>query len=216
MKLKRFKDWRIATKLYSVIGLLLAMLLLLGLFSLIQASAINQRVADMYTQELLPVETVDDMKASLYRIRDRLARHLLEPENQQAHERKIQEQLKRLKRNEAKYRESRLGRTETRLMDAYQAAVGTYFRTIDRQVLPLSRQGQAKAAGDALNGSAMTAFRKAREALNELADYQVERAKQRHDNAQATYLKMRSITVGVIILGLLAATFIGWWLVRSI
>ena len=216
MTFKSFKNWRIATKLYSVIGLLLAMLLSLGLFGLQQGGAINQRVVNMYTQELVPLETVDDMKASLYRIRDRVGRHLSEPERQGVHEGKIQEQIERLARNEAQYRESRLNETETRLMDAYKSAWAAYLEAINQKVLPLSRKGQVEAAEDVLYGPALEAFRKAREALNELADYQLERAKRRYDNAQAAYVAMRNLTIGIIALGLLAAAFFGWWLVGSI
>ena len=216
MKLKSFKDWRIATKLYSVIGLLLVMLLSLGLFGLQQGGAINQRVVNMYTQELVPLETVDDMKASLYRIRDRVGRYLSEPDRQGVHEGKIKEQIERLARNEAKYRESRLGETETRLMDAYKTAWAAYLDAINQKVLPLSRDGRTEAAEDVLYGSALEAFRKAREALNELADYQLERAKRRYDNAQGAYLEMRNLTIGIIAFGLLAAGFLGWWLVGSI
>ena len=216
MKIKRFKDWRIATKLYSVIGLLLVMLLSLGILGLRESGVINQRAVDMYTQELVPLETVDDMKASLYRIRDRIGRHLAEPDRQQVHERKIEEQKQRLTRNEAGYRESRLGDTETGLMDTYKTAWSDYIDVIERKVLPLSREGRVEEAEDVLYGPALAAFRKARGALNELADYQVDRARRRYDDAQAAYMSMRNRTVALIVLGLLVAGGLGWWLVGSI
>jgi len=171
---------------------------------------------NLYTQELVPLETVDDMKASLYRIRDRVGRHLTEPERQAVHEDKIKEQIKRLTRNEAKYRESRLGETETRLMDIYQSALASYLEILNSKVLPLSRDGRTEAAEDVLYGPALQTFRKAREALNELADYQIERAKRRYDNAQAAYIEMRNLTIGIIILAILSASLLGWRLVLSI
>lgn len=216
MKFKSFRNWRIATKLYSVIGLLLTMLFSLGLYGLHQGSAINERVENLYTQELVPLETVDDMKASLYRIRDRVGRHLAEPDRQTVHEGKIKEQIERLALNEAKYRESRLGDTETRLIDTYRSAWTDYLGLINNEVQPLSRDGQTEAAEDVLYGPALQAFRKAREAINELADYQIERAKRRYDNAQIAYVEMRNLTTGIIISSLLAAGFLGWMLVRSI
>ncbi len=216
MKLKRFKDWRIATKLYSVIGLLLVMLFSLGLFGLYQGGAINQRVVNLYTQELVPLQTVDDMKASFYRIRDRVGRHLSEPERQGVHEEKIKEQLKRLARNETKYHESRLGVEETRLMDAYKSAWATYLELINNKVLPLSQDGRTEAAEDVLYGPAQQAFRQAREAINELADYQIERARLRYDNAQAAYIDMRNFTIGLLATGMLLSLFLGWRLVQSI
>ncbi len=216
MKVKSFKDWRIVPRLYSVIGLLVAMLFGLGLVGLQQGRAINQRVVNLYTQELVPLETVDDMKASLYRVRDRVGRHLSEPDRQEIHEEKIKEQLERLERNEAKYKESRLRETETRLMDAFHTAWSTYLDLINNKVLPLSRNGQIENAEDLLYGPALQAFREAREALNELADYQIERAKRRYDNAQAAYMEMRNLTIGIIVLAILSAGFLGWRLVLSI
>ncbi len=216
MTFKRFKNWRIATKLYSVIGLLVFMLLSLGLFGLYEAGSINQRVINMYTQELVPMETVDDMKTSLYRVRDRLGRHLTEPEKQATHEDKIKEQLDRLARNEVKYRKSHLSEEETRLMNTYSEAWSSYLNLINDRVLPLSRAGRVEAAGDVLYGPALQSFRQAREAIDELVDYQVKRAKRRYDNAQEAYSTMRTLTIGIIVIGLLTASTLGWWLVTSI
>ncbi len=216
MRIKRFRDWSIGAKLYSVIGLLLAMLLGSGLYGLNQARAINERVKNLYTQELVPLETVDDMKASFYRVRDRVGRHIDEPERQAVHEAKIREQLQRLARNEAKYRESRLSEEERRLMDAYADAWGRYIALVNGKILPLSREGRAEEAERILVGPALQLFREAREAINELADYQVRRAKRRFDNAQAAYAEMRNLTIFLLVAGLVVAGGLGWHLVRSI
>ena len=213
--MKTFKNWKIATKLYSVLGTMILMLLSIGIFGLYQANTINQRVTNLYTQELVPLETVDDMKASLYRIRDRIGRHLSEPERQAVHEEKIKEQLARLERNEAKYRKSRLGDEETRLMELYASQWKSYLNLINDKVLPLSRDGRIEAAEDVLFGPAQKAFRSARGAVNDLADYQVERAERRHENAMKAYKEMEVLTIGIIIAGLLLAILAGWYLVRS-
>lgn len=214
--MKSFKNWKIATKLYSVLGVMMSMMLLLGLFSLYQADAINQRVDNLYTQELVPLETIEDMKSSLYRIRDRVGRHLSEPDRQAVHEEKINEQIVRLNKNKVKYKESRLGETESKLIEEYSRQSNNYFNLLNRQVLPLSRKGDVEAAEDVLYGKAQIAFREAREAVNKLSDYQVERAKRRHANAQAAYNEMRSLTIGIILVGLVLVGIAAWYLVRSL
>ncbi len=214
--MKNFKNWKIATKLYSVLGAIILTLLSMGVFGLYQAGAINQRVTNLYTQELVPLETVDDMKASLYRIRDRVGRHLSEPDRQAVHEEKIKEQLARLDRNEGKYRESRLGEEETRLIDIYNSQWKTYLNLINSKVLPLSRDGKIEAAEDVLYGPAQKAFRSARAAVNDLADYQIERAERRHENAMKAYENMVVLTISIIITGVLLAVLAGWYLVRNI
>ena len=214
--MKSFKNWKISTKLYSVLGSMTLALLGLGLFGLHQADAINERVDNLYTQELVPLETVDDMKASLYRIRDRVGRHLAEPDRQAIHEKAIKEQRARLDKNEASYKESRLGETETQLMKTYRDQSVLYFDLLNKKVLPLSRDGQIEAAENVLYGAAQTAFRSAREAVNKLADYQVERAARRHENSQSAYEELVTLTISIIVITLLVTGFAAWYLVRSI
>jgi len=214
--MKTFKNWKLATKLYSMSALVLIMLLSLGLFGLQQADKINQRVDNLYTQELVPLETIEDMKASLYRIRDRVGRSLSEPDRQAIHEEKIKEQRARLDRNEQKYKSSRLGKTESKLINEYSEQSNHYFNLLNNQVLRLARKGEIEAAEDVLYGKAQMAFRAAREAVNELSDYQVERAQRRHANAQLAYEEMRTLTVSVIITGLLLVSIGAWYLVRLI
>lgn len=214
--MKHFKNWKIATKLYAVLGILLSMLLSLGVFSLYEASMINQRVTDLYHQELKPMETIEDMKTSLFQIRESVGRHLAEPELHSEHEKNIQQQLDRLDINEAEYRKSRLAAEETRLMSAFAAAWKDYLTLVNNKILPFSRNGVVEAAEDVLYGAALEDFRNANEAINELVDYQIKRAERRFDNAQEAYTTMRVLTVFIIMAALLVAGGLGWVLVRSL
>lgn len=214
--MKSFKHWKISTKLYFVLGSLMVIILLLGLFGLYQAKAIDQRVNDLYAQELLPAETIEDIKSSLYRIRDRVGRHLAEPDRQTIHEQAIKEQRQRIQKNEAKYKESRIGEKEASLLDLYSNQSTKYFKLVNNTILPLSKRGNIEAAEDVLYGQAQKAFRSARDALNSLTDYQVERAAQRHENAKMAYQKMQLLTIVTIVGSLLLATITAWYLVRSL
>ena len=216
MIFKRFGNWRIATKMYSVIGLLVAMLLSLGLFGLHQAGDINQRAMDMYTRELSPLEMVDDMKTLLHRIHEQATRHLLEPDRQAALNTEIDALVERMANDEAKYRDTNPDEEESRLFREYESASSRYLDSLRNEVLPLSRNNQTEAAEEALSGSATVAFRKALDSLNTLIDYQTDRAGRRHEEARAAYLEMRNLTLGIIAVGVLSAAFLGWWLVGSI
>ncbi len=216
MKIKSFKNWKIASKLYTVLLILITMLISLGLFGLQQSSAINDRVNNLYTQELIPLETVEDMKASLYRIRDRMGRLLTEPERYAIHENVFREQLSRLQRNEDKYRESRLGDEESRLVNQYAENWHNYLNIMDVKFFPLIKQQAMEKAEDVLYGEAQSAFRQAREAINELSDYQIERAAKRHDNAQKAYESLQVTTVVIIFSVIVISAGMGWMLVGSI
>ncbi len=213
---KSFKHWKLSSKLYFVLTTLMFIILLLGLFGLHQAKAINQRVDNLYTQELVPLETIEDIKSSLYRIRDRVGRHLAEPDRQSVHEQAIKKQQLRLEKNESKYLQSRLGNKETTFFNTYSLQLNNYFQLLKNKVLPLSRKGDIEAAEDILYGEAQKAFRLAREALNNLTDYQVERAARRHENAKIAYDEMQILTIFTIMFSIILASIMAWYLVRSL
>lgn len=214
--MKSFKDWKIKTKLYSVLATMMVMLLSLGVLGLYQASSINDRVGDLYTQEVVPLETLGNMGSSLYRIRDRVGRHLVEPDRHAVHEKAIKEQRAELDKTESNYNESRLGEQETALMKTYASQATVYFNLVNTKVLQFSREGNVEAAEDVLYGEAQTAFRATRDAVDALADYQVKRAKIRLDNADQAYEKMVNFTTTIIVIGLILAGFFAWYLVRSL
>lgn len=211
-----FKNLKCSSKFGIVVVVQIAILLLIGLFGLNQAGKINQRVVNLYQQELVPLESINDIKSSFYRVRDRVSRILAEPERQVIHEGKIKEQLQRIERNLASYRESRLGTEEKRLLDGIEAAWGTYLGLIDRKVLPLVREGKVEESEDVLFGSALESFRETRKGINALADYQVERGHTRFANAQAAYGQMRTMTISLLVFALLVSAALSWLLATDI
>ncbi|HHH39924.1 MAG TPA: methyl-accepting chemotaxis protein [Sedimenticola sp.] len=212
----QFKNWRIATKLYSVIGLLLAMLLGLILFQLQQSSAINQRAVELYNQELLPLKTVDEIKGSLFEVRDYAERHLLQPAERARLEQAITKEQQRLNASETRYREFPLEANELSLINAYRSALDHYIQLIRKQLFPLNLAGRQDEARRFLDGPLAEAFGAAHQAIDELGDLQVKQAKQRYDSTQTKYIWMRNLTLGVFPAGLLIAGLLGWYTVRSI
>ena len=216
MKLKRFKNWRIATKLYAVIGLLLVMMLALGLFGLQRGGAINQKVVALYSRELVPLEAVDNMKMEFYRIRDRVVRHLMERDHRGRLEREITAHVEALGREQARFRDGGLDPEESRLLGEFAAAWKTYLGLVEGRVLPLSRGDRIGEARALVFGPAQHAFARAREALNGIARFQIERARARYEQAQADYAGMRNLTIAIVVTGLLLAALLGWRLARGI
>ncbi len=58
------KDLSISAKLYLVLVVVIVILVFLGGFGLKQASEINERVDNLYTQELVPLALVGKIKGS--------------------------------------------------------------------------------------------------------------------------------------------------------
>jgi len=214
--MKTFKNWKIRSKLYSVLGVMMVMLLSLGLFGLDHADAINQRVENLYTHELIPLKTIDDIKSSLYQISEHAELHLYEPDAQAMHEQKIKVQTTQLFSNEKKYNESGISETESKLMREFLDQSHLYIGMLNNQFFHLSRKGDTKEAKSILHGKARDAFNNARGLINELAEYQVKRAETRREHANEAYEEMRTFTIGIIIVVILLVAFSSWYLVNSL
>ncbi len=194
--------WPCAHRIPVGLGILIAFLMFLGFYTANKASIINQRVNNILTQELMPLESIEGIKASMYRIRERVGRHITEPRRQNFHEKKIAEQLTRLARNLDRYKQTRIDAEESLLLSTSLDAWKTYITIIESNVLPLSREGKYEAAEDILYHSALQSFRAARQSLNALSDYQINRAERRQNNADMAYISILKITLAVIIFSL--------------
>ncbi len=194
-----------ASVIYIALVTSVIVTILVGLYSIEKAGAIHQRVNNIFTQELKPLETIEDIKASMYRIRERVGRHITEPERYTIHKEKINEQLARMARNKSLYQQTRLDNTETHLINEMNAFWQDYIDIIQTQVLPISQQGKQEQAEDILYGPALDAFRKARQALNNLSDYQIQRAEKRQHNANHAYKHILQLILAIIIGSLLLA-----------
>lgn len=186
-------------RVYIGILLLLVALVLVGIYSVKQAGEINKRVNNIFTQELIPLESIEDIKASMYRIRDRVGRHLAEPKRQAIHEKKMDEQLQRMQRNLNKYKESRLDVAEKELLQEFKQAWWVYIEIIKKQVVPLSKEMKTEKSEDVLFGDALFQFRNARKAINALSDYQLSRAEHRQQNAHSSYILILQLILGVVV-----------------
>ena len=185
-----------------------ALIVAIGLYSVQKASDINKRVNNIFTLELQPLETLEDIKASMYRIRERAGRHITEPERHAIHKEKIKQQLLRMARNKKNYSNSRLDSTEIELINTMNMAWSRYINIIQTQVLPLSRKNQQEQAEDVLYGQGLEAFRKARQALNNLSDYQIQRAEKRQHNANHAYISILQLVLAIIIASLVLTIFL--------
>lgn len=207
-KLNQILDSIYNVRFFLGLGALLGLLMAVGIYGIDKVGMINKRVNNIYTQELIPLETIEDIKASMYRIRERVGRHITEPKRQNIHETKIREQLSRLARNKYKYEQSRLDSNEIELVSSLESHWQKYLSIIEEQVLPLSRKGKIEQAEDVLYGVALKEFRAARISLNRLSDYQLQRAENRQDNAHNAYMSILQLTAAIILFSMLVGFFV--------
>ncbi len=183
------KDASIRARLCLGFGTLVVLALLQGLLGLYYMRQINERVRDMYTQELVVLEALDDAKSGTYRIRGDALEHILAgSEASQARlEAEIDDQQRRIGERVRQYRSTRLSDEENRLISAFDTHFATYIERVKKQILPLSASGRKEEAVALVAGSAVQDFRKARDAMNELMDYNTRRAQTRYESAVSNY-----------------------------
>ncbi len=200
---------------YSVVMFFAILAAGLGLYNM---STINERVESMYSQEVVTIEAMDDAKSSLYRIRGDTLEHLLaeRPESMATLSREIEEQIGRVNARVKQYRATRLSPEEERLTADFEQQFAVYIKRVQKEILPMSAGGQKDQAEILARGDAVEEFRKARESMNNLMDYSVQRAAKRNANSQASYesgiLSMSALTVVMIILGVATA----WLIIRTL
>jgi methyl-accepting chemotaxis protein len=200
---------------YSIVIVLALLLAGLGLANM---SAINERVDNMYSQEVVTIEAMDDAKSSLYRVRGDTLEHLLAERDESMTKLagEIQEQVARVHKRVDQYRATRLSEQEERLTADFEREFATYVRRVQKEILPLSAGGMKDQAEVLARGAAVEEFRKARESMNKLMDYSVQRAATRNQNSQAAFdsgfMAMAGLTALMVALGVATA----WLIIRQL
>ncbi|QOP43394.1 EAL domain-containing protein [Sulfurimonas sediminis] len=196
-----FRKMQLKTRLYITLGGLIVLIFITGEWSLWKSSQINKRVDNIYTQEVIPLENISHLKGALYRIRDRSLR-LIDTKDKNIiskHKKVIQEQEKRIKQELEIYDNTRLSKEEKLELQKFKTNFQKYLTIIKKQIYPKLMQSNEKTLENILYKKAILEFRKAREALNRLSEYQIRRAKLRHQHSQEIYYK-QMITIQIILL----------------
>lgn len=173
-----------------------------GLFYIGQ---VNEGVDRMYTQEVVPLEALDDIKSALYRIRGDALEHILAatPETETRLSGEISEQARRVVERLRQYETTRLAPEEASLHANFERDFGRYLDTVETEILPLSAGEDKEAAEEIARGQSVTEFRAARDSMNALMDYALNRAAERASTAR-DYYRMAVIAVLLVLAALVS------------
>ncbi len=214
-----FNDLRLYKKLYYVLGFLIIVIFLMGEWSLWQSSQINKRVDNLYTQEIIPLENISHLKGALYRIRDRTLRlaDSLTQDEINKHKEIINTQLLRIEQELDIYDNTRLSEEEREELQRFKTNLQEYLSIIRNTFYPLLEQkAPSTMLNNILHKKAIYEFREAREALNELSEYQIKRAKLRHKHSDEIFNQQIIIIQTIIILVIVIAVYLSKKLASSI
>jgi len=213
-----FGGMQLKTRLYLTLGSLIFLVFIIGEWSLWQSAQINKRVDDIYTQEVIPLENISHLKGALYRIRDRSLRLIdtTDPVRIEHHKQIIEQQIKRIHVELDEYDNTRLSEEEKIELEKFKTNLNEYLAIIKENIYPNLLVKNEKELEHILYKEAILEFRQAREALNELSEYQIQRAKLRHKHSDEIF-KKQLIVIQVIILVIVGlSSFFAQMLMRSI
>ncbi len=219
MKLKNLSTpWKIGI----TIGIIISGIITLGAVSLIGSGSINKRVVNLYTQELKPLISLNGIKGAMYRYRDRTLRFILEggDKNATRHLEHMLKQKERVKAGIDKYKGTRLSNEEKKYINEFEKKWSKFVHVVENEVIPLVRSNTGEVniskAENIFFREALPIFRKARDNLNALIEYQEKRAHRRFQNANKIYSNVMSITWSVIFLVIILAILLKLNLIKSI
>ncbi|MEN4053122.1 EAL domain-containing protein [Sulfurimonas sp. NWX79] len=196
-----FKRMQLKTRLYLTLGGLIFLVFIIGEWSLWQSAQINKRVDNIYTQEVIPLENISHLKGALYRIRDRSLRLIDTTDSVEIahHKQIIESQIKRINEELDKYDNTRLSKEEQIELEKFTTNFQEYLSIIKNKIYPNLLKKSEKELEPILYKEAIFEFRQAREALNELSEYQIQRAKLRHKHSDEIFNKQIIIIQLIII-----------------
>ncbi|WP_457598308.1 EAL domain-containing protein [Hydrogenimonas sp.] len=192
---------QIKTRLYLTLGGLISLVFLIGEWSLWQSAQINKRVDNIYTQEVIPLENISHLKGALYRIRDRSLRLLDAVGSTEIahHKQMITGQVERIRKELEKFDDTRISKEERRQVERFKTSLEEYLSIIRNKIYPSLLVKSDKELEPVLYKEALFVFRQAREALNELSEYQIQRANLRHKHSNEIF-KEQMIVIQLIII----------------
>ncbi|WP_029032906.1 methyl-accepting chemotaxis protein [Salinarimonas rosea] len=178
----------------------------------------NRRLEDMYVQELLAIEALDDVKSALYRVRGDSLEYVLaeRPETRSRLRAEIEAQAERLLVRYDELRGTRLSAEEEGYLGTLQRASAEYLGMLESGVLAAVDSGDRDGAERVARTSAVESFRAAREGANGFMEYTVERARARMESSRAAHATATWAMAAALLAALAAAVGVTVWLTRSV
>ncbi len=204
--MSRLRSASLGRRLGLAFGSLVLLAVVMGLIGLRYTSQISENAQLIYSQEVAPLEALDDAKSALYRIRGDALEHVLatRPDTEVRLRGEIAQQEQRIRQRLQDYRATRLTSQEQQLLSEFEREFEAYVTLVRRDILPLSTAGRKQPAEELALGPAVDIFRAARDTMNALMDYNLGRAAERareteryHSRAMSTHGLTLALVAGL-------------------
>jgi methyl-accepting chemotaxis protein len=219
--MRAFLNLRLFTKLMLSFGLVLALCLGLGVFSVVQLAKVNQTSTDLQTNWMPSVRVLLEMKYDVARYRAQETQHILSTSEADfaKYEKRMVEFRDKLKAHSAEY-EKLISELEERTGYAEFNKLWDQYIVISAEVQKLSRASQDDEAKALIRGKSSTLFNSASEILEKLAEVNIKGGNQASEHGNELYASARWWIIGIIALciaiGLVQAVWISGLISRPL
>ena len=214
------KGWgkmKLATKLSLAMGILLAMLCGMGIFSLVQMSRINDSSTEIADNWLPSTRYAQGMNVdtSDYRIQEIMHIFSTTPEQMARYEKRMNEELQKFKDREAKYAKVISSPEERAVYESFRAEWAKY-QEIHQKIYALSKENRTDEARALVTGPSRESFERASELLIKLVKINVAGSDAASALGDQLYDSSRMLVIGLLIIALLIGVFLAILIIRGV
>ncbi len=208
------KNMKIGLRLGIGFAIIIVLVVVQGVMGSYFIKLVDGQMENMYTQDLLTLKALADVKSAAYRIQDDSLEHVMSKTDVSMTRLSdgINKQNNRITELIRQYRNTLQSAEEKNLLNSFETSFQSYFKQVEEEILPLSTDGKKDEAESLARNAATKEFSKVRNDLNALMDYSVNNAETHYNNATKLYKSAVNsvlVIIGIIsMLGVLIAVLI--------
>lgn len=210
-----FTKMKIASKLGTGFGTVLALVIVLGIFSLMQLSKINGSTVDIATDWLPSVRVIAELKFNAAALRRDTLNYIVATDKKQHYEDKLNGEMSAIAANEKEY-EPLIASDEERKL--YQGFLETWnqYLPVNAQMKELSRQNKNAEAISLAQSQGSELFEASAKYLQDNVELNNKGAAQAAKQAAAAYSTSRYWVIGILIGAVALGSVVAFTLARGI
>ncbi|TAK61042.1 methyl-accepting chemotaxis protein [Methylobacter sp.] len=217
-KLNPFKSLTIKSRLINVIGMLSALMIIIGGMGLHGMSKANEGLRTVYEDRTMPMDQISTIKELLLTNRLNITSVLLTPtaEMIQKNSAEVEQNITEISRIWAAYMATYLTPEEKNLADKFAADRKLFVEESLKPTMAALKAHDLELANKLVVDRINPLYKPVGEGINRLMQLQIDVAKQEFESAQSRYGHTRNIAIGLIALGIMLALWLGFTLIRGI
>ncbi|KAB0664389.1 methyl-accepting chemotaxis protein [Oryzomonas japonica] len=195
-----FGNLKIGTKLFTAFGCVIALTALLGVFAIYQMARVNQGAVRLGTNWMPSTNSISVINSKLALIRRAELQQALSTtkDDMDAYEKRMEDAIADLKREEATYQKMISSPAERRLYEEFTKAFGQYMNA-HKMFIDLSRQNKSAEALGLLRGDAKKCYDDAEASLQKDIELNVKGGEGEYQKAGAVYSAARVMILGTLL-----------------